>query len=227
MQPSIPWSKSVSVFVIEKTSVIHSLKCTAPFSLIVPLLSLAVTHCYLLSLVVLLVVTLCHLFTTPCHSLYHSLPFIVIWLSLVCLFINDPFKRRYCTASCMFEVTDVYDINLIWIILPWHCFAFKTFLRSSKLWSIRLRNICDYCLTKLLLTMMSIWLNYINSFWLFRKCIKTYLENHYQFFDILKTKYCKIRRSCNLLIKVKFHGLEWSSPLNTQNGSLQVKSVIL
>ena len=69
--------------------------------------------------------------------------------------------------------------------------------------------------------MTSIWLNYINSFWLFRKCIKScfcmrkhrYLKNDYQFFDALKTKDRKIRGNCNLLTKVKFHKLEWRSPL--------------
>ena len=99
MQPSIPWSSSVSVFVIERTAIIHSLKCAVLFSLVVPLLSLAVTHCNLLSLVVLLVVTLYHLLH---HSLSlvvircHSLSFVVtrcLWLSLdvplVCFFIND------------------------------------------------------------------------------------------------------------------------------------------
>ena len=35
-----------------------------------------------------------------------------------------------------------------------------------------------------------------------------YLKNDYQFFDALKTKDHKIKRSCNLLIKVKFHELE-------------------
>ena len=35
-----------------------------------------------------------------------------------------------------------------------------------------------------------------------------YLKNDYQFFDTLKTKDCKIRGNCNLLIKVKFHKLE-------------------
>ena len=76
MQPSIPWSSSVSVFVIERTAIIHSLKCTVPFSLVVPLLSLAVTHCYLLSLVVTRCITRCHalslvapLVVIPCHSL--------------------------------------------------------------------------------------------------------------------------------------------------------------
>ena len=32
-----------------------------------------------------------------------------------------------------------------------------------------------------------------------------YLKSHYQFFETLKTKDCKIRGNCNLLIKVKFH----------------------
>ena len=32
----------------------------------------------------------------------------------------------------MFELTDLYHINLIWIILPSRCFLFKIFLRSSK-----------------------------------------------------------------------------------------------
>ena len=46
-------------------------------------------------------------------------------------------------------------------------------------------------------------------------CEKThrYLKNDYQFFDALKTKDRKIRGNCNLLTKVKFHELEWSSPL--------------
>ena len=47
---------------------------------------------------------------------------------------------------------------------------------------------------------MSVWKTY------------RYLKNDYQFFDTLKTKDHKIRGNCNLLIKVKFHELEWSSP---------------
>ena len=39
------------------------------------------------------------------------------------------------------------------------------------------------------------------------------LKNDYQVFDTLKTKDHKIRGNCNLLIKVKFYKLEWSSPL--------------
>ena len=95
MQPSIPWSSSVSLFVIEMMAIIHSLKCTVPFSFAVPLLSLAVTHCHSLSLFVThfhslslavpLFVTRCHslslvvpLVVTRCHSLYHSLSLAVI-----------------------------------------------------------------------------------------------------------------------------------------------------
>ena len=35
-----------------------------------------------------------------------------------------------------------------------------------------------------------------------------YLNNDYQFFDALKTKYRKIIGNCNLLKKVKIHELE-------------------
>ena len=42
-----------------------------------------------------------------------------------------------------------------------------------------------------------------------------YLKNDYQFFDTFKSKYSKIRGNCNLLITVKFHELEWSSPLRS------------
>ena len=117
----------------------------------------------------------------------------------------------------MFELTDVYYINLISISIILHsrCFLYKIFLRFSKL----INKTKDICLTKLLLPMKSIWLNYINSFWLFRNCVKTcfcmrkhrYLKNDYQFFDALKTVDCKIWGNCNLLKKVK---LERSSTLN-------------
>ena len=80
MQPSIPWSSSASVFVIERTAIIHSLKCTVPFSLVVPLLSFTATHYYFLSLFVTRCITRCHslslvaplvvpLVVTRCHSL--------------------------------------------------------------------------------------------------------------------------------------------------------------
>ena len=38
-------------------------------------------------------------------------------------------------------------------------------------------------------------------------------QERYQFFDALKTKDRKIRGNWNLVTKVKFHELEWSSPL--------------
>ena len=37
---------------------------------------------------------------------------------------------------------------------------------------------------------------------------RRYLKNDYQFFNTSKTKDCKIRGNCNLLIKVKFHKSE-------------------
>ena len=81
----------------------------------------------------------------------------------------------------------------------------------------------NHSLTKLLPPMMSIILNNINSFWLLKKMYKNmflyeithrYLKNDYQFFDTLKTKHL-IRGNCDLLIKVKFNKIEWSSPLNS------------
>ena len=98
-------------------AIIHSLKCTVPFSFVVRLLSLALTHCYLLSLVVTRCITRCHslslvvpLVVTRCHSLSfvvtrcttrcHLLSLIVplvaicchslsLDVPLVCFFIND------------------------------------------------------------------------------------------------------------------------------------------
>ena len=42
-------------------------------------------------------------------------------------------------------------------------------------------------------------------------------ENDYQFLDTLKTKDRKIKVDCNLLKKVKFHELEWSSSLTPRH----------
>ena len=103
MQQSIPWSSSVSVFVIERMVIIYSLKCILVFSFVVPVLSLAVTHCYLLShfitrchtlsLVVPLVVTRCCLlsFAVTC---YHSLSFVVIHFHLL------SFVATHCINRC-------------------------------------------------------------------------------------------------------------------------------
>ena len=53
-----------------------------------------------------------------------------------------------------------------------------------------------------------------------------YLKNDYQFFDTLKTKDRKIRRISNLLIKVKFHELEWSSPLTIRSDLLRFQNIL-
>ena len=76
-------------------TIIYSLKCIVPFSFVVPLLSLVLTHCHLLAFVVTRHITRCHFLSlvvpvfvtrchslsfviTRCHSLYHSLPLVVI-----------------------------------------------------------------------------------------------------------------------------------------------------
>ena len=65
-------------------TIIHSLKCTKPFSFVVALLSLALTLCHLLLLIVTRCITRCHslslvvlLVVICCHSFYHSLSFVV------------------------------------------------------------------------------------------------------------------------------------------------------
>ena len=95
-------------------AIIHSLKCTVPFSFAVSLLSLTITHCHLLSLSV----TSCHslsLVVTRCHSLSLVVPLVFIRyhsLSLdvppVCLFINDQYcmiefnvKKNKIFAGCL------------------------------------------------------------------------------------------------------------------------------
>ena len=45
--------------------------------------------------------------------------------------------------------------------------------------------------------------------------IHRYLKNNNQFFYTFKIKDCKIRGSCNLLIKVKFQKSKWISPLKS------------
>ena len=85
------------------------------------------------------------------------------WLFLNFRFFEHSLILTKCLVPCMFELTDLCCINLILIILPSRCFPLKFFYLPQN---------CVY-LTKLLPTMTSIWLNYINSFWLFRECIKT------------------------------------------------------
>ena len=95
-------------------AIIHSLKCTVPFSFLVPLvvirchsLSLVVICCHSLSPGVTRCTTRCHSLsifviccTTRCHLLSPVVPIIVIHcysfsldVTLVCLFINDLIKK--------------------------------------------------------------------------------------------------------------------------------------
>ena len=94
----------VSVFVIERMSIIHSLKWTVPFPFVVPLLSLSVTiaiNCHSLSFVV----TRC---TTRYHSLYHSLSFVVIWCTTRLSF----YKWSWLNVLCNTELI-INFLNLI------------------------------------------------------------------------------------------------------------------
>ena len=136
MQRSIPWSSSVSVFVIEKVAIIHSLKCTVPFSFVVPLLLLAVTHCHLLSLVVTRCITRCHslsfvfilchslslvvpVVVTRCHSLYHSLSRVVICCHLLSFVVTrcttrlSFYKWSLWKTSCKNSISllNIFSIN--------------------------------------------------------------------------------------------------------------------
>ena len=147
MQSSIPWSSSVSVFVIKSTAIIHSLKCTVPFSFVVPLLSLAGTHCHLLSLVVLLVVTLCHL-------LYHSLSLVVIDCHLLSLVVPLVVTRCHslsrivtrCTIRLSFYKWSNKSLKVIiriqyirWFMLTKYLKrkCYKTFMLFSQVFSTR------------------------------------------------------------------------------------------
>ena len=155
MQPSIPWSSSVSVFVIERMAIIHSLKWTVPFSFVVPLLSLAITHCHLQSLVVTRFITRCHslsffvpLVVTRCHSLLLVVPLVLTrchWLSLdvplTCLFIND--------LSFHYE----FDANTFSQLLPFSIVL--TFYILSELevsWCILYLQHVVYCFISVALT---------------------------------------------------------------------------
>ena len=100
MQPSIPWSSSVSVFVIERMAIIHSLKCAVPFSIVLPLLSIALTHCHLLSRVVTRCIIRCYslsLFVPLVVTRCHSLPFAVTRTTF-CHSLSFAVTR--CTTRC-------------------------------------------------------------------------------------------------------------------------------
>ena len=132
MLPFIPWSSSVSLFVIEMMAIIHSLKFSLPFSFAVHcshllsliairshslsliftlchspyhVLSLVVTRCHSLSLVVRLVVTRC---TTRCHSL----SFIVTRCTTLCHCLSFVVTR--CTTRLSFYKRSMTPVLLFW-----------------------------------------------------------------------------------------------------------------
>ena len=139
MQPSFPWSSSASVFVIERMAAIHSLKCTMPFSSVVPLLSLVVTHCYLLSLVV----TCC---ITCCHSLLLIVPFIVPRCHLLSL-LSIRYHSLFCSLSLVVPLVVTRCHSLSFVVTrcttrlyfyKWSCFTVVTleFNQSQPIISI-------------------------------------------------------------------------------------------
>ena len=89
-------------------AIIHSLKYTVPFSFVVPLLSLTLTHCHLLSLVVTRCITLC-------HSLSLVLALVVICCHLLSFVV--PLFVTHC-HSLSFVVTRCYSLyHLLSLIL--------------------------------------------------------------------------------------------------------------
>ena len=130
-----------------------------------PLLSLVVTHCHLLSLVVTCCTTHCHslslvvpLVIIRCHSLYHSLslvvPLVVIRchslpldVPLVCLFINDLLIKTYC-------VNVVVDIETIYLN--------KGYLFQNKIYYL---DKIYFCFAKIMISKLALYkLNLVTRF---------------------------------------------------------------
>ena len=104
MQPSIPWSSSVSVFVIEKMAIIRSLKCTMQFSF--------VYHCcHSLSLTAIC----CHsflLFITRCTTPYHSLSLVFIRCTTRCHSLSlVPLVFTRCTTHLSFYKRSIETVH--------------------------------------------------------------------------------------------------------------------
>ena len=94
-------------------AIIHSLKCTVPFSFAVPLLSLAVTHYQFLSLFV----TRCHslsLFVTRCTTRCHSLSLIVIRCHLLSFVVT-------CCHSLSLFVIRCHSLSLVVPLVVTRC----------------------------------------------------------------------------------------------------------
>ena len=95
----------------------QSSKCTVPFSSVVPLLSLAVTHYYLLSLVVTRCITRCHswplvapLAVTRCHSLSRVVPLVVTRCTTRCHSLSFVVTR--CTTRLSFYKGSSHELIL-------------------------------------------------------------------------------------------------------------------
>ena len=137
-------------------AIIHSLKCTVPFSFVVPLavtcchllflLSLAIIRCHSLSLVVPLVAIRC---TTRCHSLSHVVPLVVTRchsLSLVVIRCHSlSFVVTRCTTRCHSLSLDVplaclfrNDLFLNYGELP-----DKKYQRTIHIHKIKKVNLCN------------------------------------------------------------------------------------
>ena len=108
------------------------------FLLVVPLLSLAVNYCHLLSLVVIcchllyhllsLAVIHCHLLSLVairCHSLYHSLPFVVTRYHSLLLVVTR------CTSRLSFYKRCV--INRSCLCTPYLTYLFFFYLLASTI----------------------------------------------------------------------------------------------
>ena len=131
MQLSIPWSSSVLLFVIEVMVIVHSLKCTVPFSFAVPLNSLAVTHCHSLSLVVNLCYSLYHslsLFVIVCHSLCHSLSLVVI----LCHSMYTFYKRSTVIARLPRTTQPIFPRLLYFAVISVTSRLVKQFMKNPE-----------------------------------------------------------------------------------------------
>ena len=122
-------------------AIIHSLKCTVSFSFVVPPVSLVITHYHLLSLIVSLVVPLV---VTSCHLLYHSLSLFVIRCHSL-LFVVTRYHSLYyslslvvplvvtrCTTRCHFLSFVVTRCHSLSLYVPLACLFINDPCQSSS-----------------------------------------------------------------------------------------------
>ena len=110
-------------------AIIHSLKCTVPFSFVVPLLSLALIHCHLLPLVVTRCITLSQslyhsfsLVVIRCHSLYHSLSLFITRCTTCCHSLSFVVTRCHSLSLVVpLVVTRCHSLSLVVPLVVTHC----------------------------------------------------------------------------------------------------------